>query len=211
MHFYNKVLTILFINHSAKGLEFMWWCHNEASRPSAGEKKRSLGRDYHPLCLKCQECKRQLNPGQHAEVQRGTAPSRTPSSHWVLLSSRTISPFTPLTPAFVVTLHVGDQKLRCRCGLILKYFLKIQKLIWSISGWRLMSTSTAHTVTHLSPSKATGVTPGRTDLHHKSWHSPAIFCPSSTTRNRTAPTATWSSLGPEVSLVGGGGDHTQHR
>uniref|UniRef100_A0A6Q2XIH3 Cysteine-rich protein 1 n=1 Tax=Esox lucius TaxID=8010 RepID=A0A6Q2XIH3_ESOLU len=32
-----------------------------------GEKKRSLGRDYHPLCLKCQNCKRQLTPGQHAE------------------------------------------------------------------------------------------------------------------------------------------------
>ncbi|KAL1023874.1 hypothetical protein UPYG_G00048270 [Umbra pygmaea] len=32
-----------------------------------GEKKRSLGQDYHPLCLKCQNCKRQLNPGQHAE------------------------------------------------------------------------------------------------------------------------------------------------
>uniref|UniRef100_A0A3B3SUJ8 Zgc:195282 n=1 Tax=Paramormyrops kingsleyae TaxID=1676925 RepID=A0A3B3SUJ8_9TELE len=38
-----------------------------------GEKKRSLGRDYHPLCLKCQECKRQLNPGQHAEVRRHRA------------------------------------------------------------------------------------------------------------------------------------------
>ncbi len=34
----------------------------------AGEKKRSLGRDYHPLCLKCHKCKRQLTPGQHAEV-----------------------------------------------------------------------------------------------------------------------------------------------
>lgn len=33
-----------------------------------GEKKRSLGRDYHPLCLKCQKCNRQLTPGQHAEV-----------------------------------------------------------------------------------------------------------------------------------------------
>ncbi|KAI9522990.1 hypothetical protein NQZ68_031849 [Dissostichus eleginoides] len=32
-----------------------------------GEKKRSLGRDYHPLCLKCQRCNRQLTPGQHAE------------------------------------------------------------------------------------------------------------------------------------------------
>ncbi|KAM4603430.1 cysteine-rich protein 2 isoform 2-T2 [Polymixia lowei] len=33
-----------------------------------GEKKRSLGRDYHPLCLKCQMCNRQLTPGKHAEV-----------------------------------------------------------------------------------------------------------------------------------------------
>ncbi|XP_041728311.1 cysteine-rich protein 1 isoform X2 [Coregonus clupeaformis] len=32
-----------------------------------GEKKRSLGREYHPLCLKCQQCQRQLTPGQHAE------------------------------------------------------------------------------------------------------------------------------------------------
>ncbi|XP_066576678.1 cysteine-rich protein 1 [Amia ocellicauda] len=32
-----------------------------------GEKKRSLGRDYHPLCLKCYLCKRQLTPGMHAE------------------------------------------------------------------------------------------------------------------------------------------------
>ncbi|XP_032873762.1 cysteine-rich protein 2-like [Amblyraja radiata] len=31
------------------------------------ERKRSLGKDYHPLCLKCYRCKRQLCPGQHAE------------------------------------------------------------------------------------------------------------------------------------------------
>uniref|UniRef100_A0A3Q2WBV3 Cysteine-rich protein 1 n=1 Tax=Haplochromis burtoni TaxID=8153 RepID=A0A3Q2WBV3_HAPBU len=36
-------------------------------RVRTGEKKRSLGRDYHPLCLKCQKCNRQLTPGQHAE------------------------------------------------------------------------------------------------------------------------------------------------
>ncbi|XP_078253060.1 cysteine-rich protein 1 isoform X1 [Rhinoraja longicauda] len=34
---------------------------------SAAERKRSLGKDYHPLCLKCYRCKRQLSPGQHAE------------------------------------------------------------------------------------------------------------------------------------------------
>lgn len=27
-----------------------------------------MGRDYHPLCLKCQNCRRQLTAGQHAEV-----------------------------------------------------------------------------------------------------------------------------------------------
>ncbi|XP_069093851.1 cysteine-rich protein 1-like [Pleurodeles waltl] len=32
-----------------------------------GERKRSLGKDYHPLCLKCNHCKRQLSPSQHAE------------------------------------------------------------------------------------------------------------------------------------------------
>ncbi|CAL8356967.1 unnamed protein product [Boreogadus saida] len=36
-------------------------------RKIMGEKRRSLGRDYHPLCLKCQTCKRQLTAGQHAE------------------------------------------------------------------------------------------------------------------------------------------------
>ncbi|KAK2919398.1 hypothetical protein Q8A73_003769 [Channa argus] len=35
--------------------------------PFQSEKKRSLGRDYHPLCLKCQKCNRQLTAGQHAE------------------------------------------------------------------------------------------------------------------------------------------------
>ncbi|XP_061685969.1 cysteine-rich protein 1 isoform X1 [Syngnathoides biaculeatus] len=37
------------------------------SMESEREKKRSLGRDYHPLCLKCQKCKRQLTAGKHAE------------------------------------------------------------------------------------------------------------------------------------------------
>ncbi|XP_053157030.1 cysteine-rich protein 2-like isoform X2 [Hemicordylus capensis] len=31
------------------------------------ERKRSLGKDYHSLCLKCYHCRRQLSPGQHAE------------------------------------------------------------------------------------------------------------------------------------------------
>uniref|UniRef100_A0AAQ5Z697 LIM zinc-binding domain-containing protein n=1 Tax=Amphiprion ocellaris TaxID=80972 RepID=A0AAQ5Z697_AMPOC len=60
------------------------------------EKKRSLGRDYHPLCLKCQKCNRQLTAGQHAEYDekpycshcylkmfgpRGTLPSHYENTH----------------------------------------------------------------------------------------------------------------------------------
>lgn len=41
-----------------------------ASFLCAAERKRSLGRDYHPLCLKCQKCSRQLTAGQHAEVKK---------------------------------------------------------------------------------------------------------------------------------------------
>ena len=33
-----------------------------------GEKKESLGNWYHPLCLKCRKCGRQLAVGNHAEV-----------------------------------------------------------------------------------------------------------------------------------------------
>ncbi|XP_020611641.1 cysteine-rich protein 1-like isoform X2 [Orbicella faveolata] len=32
-----------------------------------GEKKESLGNWYHPLCLKCKKCGRQLATGSHAE------------------------------------------------------------------------------------------------------------------------------------------------
>lgn len=34
-----------------------------------GEKKASLGNWYHPLCLKCKKCGRQLATGSHAERQ----------------------------------------------------------------------------------------------------------------------------------------------
>ena len=34
----------------------------------AAERKTSLGRDWHPTCLRCSECGRVLSPGQHAEV-----------------------------------------------------------------------------------------------------------------------------------------------
>lgn len=33
------------------------------------ERKQSLGYDWHPECLRCEECGKRLNPGQHAEVQ----------------------------------------------------------------------------------------------------------------------------------------------
>jgi len=32
------------------------------------EKKTSLGKDWHALCLKCTKCNKVLSPGQHAEV-----------------------------------------------------------------------------------------------------------------------------------------------
>lgn len=32
------------------------------------ERKQSLGYDWHPECLRCEECSKRLNPGQHAEV-----------------------------------------------------------------------------------------------------------------------------------------------
>lgn len=33
----------------------------------AAERKQSLGYDWHPECLRCEECGKRLNPGQHAE------------------------------------------------------------------------------------------------------------------------------------------------
>lgn len=38
------------------------------------ERKQSLGYDWHPECLRCEECGKRLNPGQHAEVKK-TVPS----------------------------------------------------------------------------------------------------------------------------------------
>ena len=32
------------------------------------EKKFSLGKDWHAMCLKCKKCNKLLTPGQHAEV-----------------------------------------------------------------------------------------------------------------------------------------------
>ena len=34
------------------------------------EKKTSLGKDWHAMCLKCKKCNKILSPGQHAEVSR---------------------------------------------------------------------------------------------------------------------------------------------
>lgn len=34
----------------------------------AAERKQSLGYNWHPECLRCEECGKRLNPGQHAEV-----------------------------------------------------------------------------------------------------------------------------------------------
>lgn len=31
------------------------------------ERKQSLGYNWHPECLRCEECGKRLNPGQHAE------------------------------------------------------------------------------------------------------------------------------------------------
>ena len=35
----------------------------------SAEKKTSLGKDWHPACLKCKKCSKTLNPGGHAEVK----------------------------------------------------------------------------------------------------------------------------------------------
>jgi len=35
---------------------------------AAAERKTSLGKDWHALCLKCVECNKVLTPGSHAEV-----------------------------------------------------------------------------------------------------------------------------------------------
>jgi Ras association domain-containing protein 2/4 len=45
----------------------MWKC-NKCQKPVYfAERKQSLGFDWHPECLRCHECGKRLNPGQHAE------------------------------------------------------------------------------------------------------------------------------------------------
>ena len=38
------------------------------------ERKTSLGKNWHPNCLRCEECEKILTPGQHAEVKIKTGP-----------------------------------------------------------------------------------------------------------------------------------------
>ncbi|XP_058789471.1 uncharacterized protein LOC131663222 [Phymastichus coffea] len=45
----------------------MWKCHKCGKPVYFAERKQSLGYDWHPECLRCEECGKRLNPGQHAE------------------------------------------------------------------------------------------------------------------------------------------------
>lgn len=45
----------------------MWKCHKCGKPVYFAERKQSLGYDWHPECLRCEECSKRLNPGQHAE------------------------------------------------------------------------------------------------------------------------------------------------
>ncbi|GFN98296.1 cysteine-rich protein 1 [Plakobranchus ocellatus] len=37
------------------------------------ERKTSLGKDWHRACLRCEKCKKTLNPGSHSELVTWTA------------------------------------------------------------------------------------------------------------------------------------------
>lgn len=45
----------------------MWQCRKCGRPVFFAERKQSLGFDWHPNCLRCEECGKRLNPGQHAE------------------------------------------------------------------------------------------------------------------------------------------------
>ncbi|XP_071523810.1 uncharacterized protein Rassf isoform X1 [Panulirus ornatus] len=45
----------------------MWQCRKCGQPVFFAERKQSLGFDWHPKCLRCEECGKRLNPGQHAE------------------------------------------------------------------------------------------------------------------------------------------------
>ena len=36
--------------------------------PPVAERKSSLGKEWHPTCLRCENCDRLLSPGRHSEV-----------------------------------------------------------------------------------------------------------------------------------------------
>lgn len=41
----------------------------------SAERQQSLGFDWHPECLRCHECGKRLNPGQHAEHKGVSKPA----------------------------------------------------------------------------------------------------------------------------------------
>ncbi|XP_043243672.1 ras association domain-containing protein 4-like [Amphibalanus amphitrite] len=45
----------------------MWKCRRCEKPVFFAERKQSMGYDWHPECLRCDECGKRLNPGQHAE------------------------------------------------------------------------------------------------------------------------------------------------
>lgn len=45
----------------------MWNCHKCGKPVYFAERKQSLGYDWHPECLRCEECGKRLDPGLHAE------------------------------------------------------------------------------------------------------------------------------------------------
>lgn len=45
----------------------MWTCRKCGKPVYFAERKTSMGYEWHPECLRCEECGKRLNPGQHAE------------------------------------------------------------------------------------------------------------------------------------------------
>ncbi|XP_072161787.1 uncharacterized protein [Bemisia tabaci] len=52
---------------SLSPVKIMWKCHKCGKPVYFAERKQSLGYNWHPECLRCEECGKRLNPGQHAE------------------------------------------------------------------------------------------------------------------------------------------------
>ena len=48
----------------------MWTCQKCGLPVYFAERRQSLGHDWHPNCLKCEECGKILSPGAHAEVRQ---------------------------------------------------------------------------------------------------------------------------------------------